>query len=205
MKDNSKRTDSSRSTDLTDTGCNNNGIRNTKAKDSGAKLIFDNHILCAQFLRGYTNVDLLKNVQPEDIEDISERFLWMWQEGRDSDSVKKIYLDGREDAPENTLYLIALIEHQSSVDHDMPFRILRYIVQVLTDYADEQEKKQKSVTKSKISAIRQFSLLFFTTGPGTGPQRRNSETRFTSVIYWENSSRISDIWSYLCLSIPIRN
>lgn len=40
MKDNSKRTDSSRSTDLTDTGCNNNGIRNTKAKDSGAKLIF---------------------------------------------------------------------------------------------------------------------------------------------------------------------
>ncbi|MFR9147312.1 MAG: hypothetical protein ACLVJ4_11855 [Mediterraneibacter sp.] len=40
MKDNSKRTDSSRSTDLTDTGCQNSGIRNTKAKDNGAKLIF---------------------------------------------------------------------------------------------------------------------------------------------------------------------
>ena len=40
MKDNSKRTDSSKSTDLTDTGCKNSGIRNTKAKDSGAKLIF---------------------------------------------------------------------------------------------------------------------------------------------------------------------
>lgn len=63
-----------------------NKIRNTKSKDSGAKLIFDNHILCAQFLRGYTDVELLKEVQAEDIEDISERFLWMWQEGRDSDS-----------------------------------------------------------------------------------------------------------------------
>ena len=67
-------------------------VPNTRVKDSGAKLIFDNHILCAQFLRGYTDLDILKNVQPEDIEDILERFLWMWQENRDSDSVKKIRL-----------------------------------------------------------------------------------------------------------------
>ena len=65
---------------------NTNNIRNTRIKDSGAKLIFDNPILCAQFLRGYTDVDILKNVQPEDIEDVSERFLWMWQENRDSDT-----------------------------------------------------------------------------------------------------------------------
>lgn len=48
-----------------------NQIRNTKVRDSGAKLIFDNHILCAQFLRGYTDVELLRNIQAEDIEDIS--------------------------------------------------------------------------------------------------------------------------------------
>ena len=78
-----------------------NQIRNTKVKDSGAKLIFDNHILCAQFLRGYTDVELLRDIQPEDIEDISERFLWMWQEGRDSDSVKKIHL--KRAAEEETL------------------------------------------------------------------------------------------------------
>ena len=40
MKDNTERTDSSRSTDLTDTGRKNNGIRNTKTKDNVAKLIF---------------------------------------------------------------------------------------------------------------------------------------------------------------------
>lgn len=101
----------------------NNKIRNTKPKDSGAKLIFDNHILCAQFLRGYTDVELLKNVEPEDIEDISERFLWMWQEGRDSDSVKRIRVKGVPGV--DTIFLIALIEHQSKVDFDMSFRILR--------------------------------------------------------------------------------
>ncbi len=50
----------------------------------------DNPILCAQFLRGYTDLEILKNIRPEDIEDISERFLPLWQENRDSDSVKRI-------------------------------------------------------------------------------------------------------------------
>ena len=154
----------------------NNKIRNTKPKDSGAKLIFDNHILCAQFLRGYTDVELLKNVEPEDIEDISERFLWMWQEGRDSDSVKRIRVKGAPGV--DTIFLIALIEHQSKVDFDMSFRILRYIVQILTDYAEEQEKKQKGITKTKGSVILQFCRWYFMTGRGTGPRKPVSEKEF---------------------------
>ncbi len=71
-------------------GKKNNRIRNTKTRDSSSKKIFDDPVLCAQFLRGYVDIDMLKDVQPEDIEDISERFIWLWQEGRDSDSVKKI-------------------------------------------------------------------------------------------------------------------
>ena len=38
-----------------------NSIGNTSPKDSSAKLIFDNHILCAQFLRDYVDVELLKD------------------------------------------------------------------------------------------------------------------------------------------------
>ncbi len=101
-----------------------NSIGNTSPKDSSAKLIFDNHILCAQFLRDYVDVELLKDVQPEDIEDISERFLWLWQESRESDSVKKIHLKGKEGA--DTLFVITLIEHQSRVDHDMILPIVFY-------------------------------------------------------------------------------
>jgi len=118
-------------------------VKNLKAKDNGAKLIFDDPILCAQFLRGYVDIDLLKDVKPEDIEDISERFLPLWQEGRDSDSVKKIHLKGQ------SLYLIAIVEHQSKVHYDMSFRLLRYIVMILTDYEKEQEMLCPGITKTK--------------------------------------------------------
>lgn len=155
----------------------NNKIRNTKPKDSGAKLIFDNHILCAQFLRGYTDVELLKNVEPEDIEDISERFLWMWQEGRDSDSVKRIRVKGVPGV--DTIFLIALIEHQSKVDFDMSFRILRYIVQILTDYAEEQEKKQKGITKTKGFRYPPILPVVFYDGPGNW----TAETSFRERVY----------------------
>ena len=118
-------------------------VNNTKVRDNGAKLIFDDPVLCAQFLRGYTNIELLKDVQPEDIEDISERFLPLWQEGRDSDSVKKVKLKDGE------LFLIAIVEHQSRVHYDMTFKLLRYIVMVLTDYEREEEKKRPGITSTK--------------------------------------------------------
>ena len=63
---------------------------NKEFRDSSAKLIFDDPILCAQFLRGYINIPLLRNVQPEDIEDETERFIHMFIEERDSDVVKNI-------------------------------------------------------------------------------------------------------------------
>lgn len=124
-----------------------NSTQNKKVKDSGARLIFGDPILCAQFLRGYTDIELLKDVQPEDIEDVTDRFISVWQEERDSDTVKKIHLKNQQDI--DTLYLITLIEHQTKVDYDMSFRILRYIVLILTDYAAEAEKKQAGCTALK--------------------------------------------------------
>ena len=118
-------------------------VTNQHVKDNGAKLIFKDPILCAEFLRGYVDVDILKDVQPEDIEDISERFVSMWQEARDSDSVKKIRVK------DTSLYVITIVEHQSKVHYDMSFRMLRYIVMVLTDYEAEQERLHKGITKTK--------------------------------------------------------
>ena len=60
------------------------GLRNTvmeafvygadKVRDTNSKCVFESPILCAQFLRDNLNIPILKNVQPEDIEDISERY-----------------------------------------------------------------------------------------------------------------------------------
>ena len=146
-------------------------VKNHEVRDNGAKLIFDDPILCAQFLRGCVDIDLLKDVNPEDIEDISERFLPMWQEGRDSDSVKKIHLKGQ------ALYLITVIEHQSKVHYDMAFKLLRYIVMILTDYESEQEKLYPGITKTKDFKYPPILPIVYYEGTDTWTAVRNFKER----------------------------
>ena len=105
-----------------------NGVNNSHTKDNAAKIVFGDPVLCAQFLKGYTDIPLFKEIKPEDIENVSSHFLPLFQESRDSDTVSKIRIGDSE------IYLIALIEHQSENDFDMSFRILRYIVFIWTDY-----------------------------------------------------------------------
>ncbi len=69
-----------------------NMIENREAADSGGKLIFGNATLCAQLLRDYSDMDILKNVKPEDIEDVTTRYIPIFTEERDSDVVKKVSL-----------------------------------------------------------------------------------------------------------------
>ena len=120
-----------------------NGVNNSHTKDNAAKIVFGDPVLCAQFLKGYTDIPLFKEIKPEDIENVSSHFLPLFQESRDSDTVNKIRIGNSE------IYLIALIEHQSENDFDMSFRILRYIVFIWTDYAAQQEKLHKGIIKSK--------------------------------------------------------
>ena len=46
---------------------NTKELTNTKLRDSSAKIIFKDPILCAQFLRDYVDIPILKDVEPEDI------------------------------------------------------------------------------------------------------------------------------------------
>ena len=64
---------------------------------------------------------MLKNVRAEDIEDMTERYIPMFTEERESDVVKKVRL------PENNelLFLITLIEHKTSLDYNMIMLILQ--------------------------------------------------------------------------------
>ncbi len=123
------------------------GTQCSRKKDNAAKIVFGDPVLCAQFLKGYTDIPLFKEIKPEDIENVSSHFLPLFQESRDSDTVNKIRIGNSE------IYLIALIEHQSENDFDMSFRILRYIVFIWTDYAAQQEKLHKGITKSKAFSL----------------------------------------------------
>ena len=122
---------------------NQKTISNSKTADNGAKLIFENPTLCSQLLRDYSGIELLKDVKPEDIEDITERFIPMFTEERDADVVKKVHIRGGEDV------IIALIEHKSSVDYNVIMQVLRYMVYIWEDYEKQQNKENDRISGAK--------------------------------------------------------
>ena len=91
----------------------NKGLNNTRYKDSSGKTIFEDPILCSQFLRDYVDIPLLKDVQPEDIEDVTERFIHMFTEEREADVVKKVTLKN------SPFYVVSLIEHKTDIDYNV--------------------------------------------------------------------------------------
>ena len=118
---------------------------NSKVKDSSSKLIFSNPILCAQFLRGYVDIPLLKDVQPEDIEDVTSRYLHMFAEERNSDSVNRV----KTKINETPFFIVSLIEHKSNVDYNVVMQVFRYMVFIWEDYEKEMEKQHKGISKTK--------------------------------------------------------
>lgn len=124
---------------------------NTKYRDSSSKIIFEDPTLCAQFLRGYLNIPLLKDVQPEDIEDVTSRYVHLFTEERNSDVVKKVQIKGQghNQVVGMPFYLISLIEHKSNVDYNVVMQVFRYMVFIWEDYEKEMEKRQSGVSKTK--------------------------------------------------------
>ena len=117
---------------------------NSKIKDSSSKLIFGDAVLLAQFLRGYVDIPELKNVQAEDIEDVSERYVPLFVEERNSDSVSRVRI-----SKEIPVYLVSLVEHKSKVDYNVVMQILRYMAYIWEDYEKEMERRQPGISKTK--------------------------------------------------------
>jgi len=131
-------------TKMTAKGKNNKQMSNSKVHDSSSKLIFGNAELCSQFLRNYMDMPILKNVKAEDIEDVTERYIPMFTEERNSDTVKRIKLSENQ-----TLFFISLIEHKTKVDYNVTMQLLRYMVYIWEDYEKEMEKQKKGISKTK--------------------------------------------------------
>lgn len=119
-------------------------IRNSKVHDSSSKLIFGNAELCSQFLRNYMDMPILCNIRAEDIEDVSERYIPMFTEERNSDTVKRIKITEKD-----TFYFISLIEHKTKVDYNVSMQLLRYMVYIWEDYEKEMERQHKGISRTK--------------------------------------------------------
>ncbi len=123
-------------------------------RDVNSKKIFQDPLLCSQFLRDNLDIPILKNVQPEDIEDVSTNYKSFLGTEFEADTVKKVKLKTElvNDADLSgcdSLYVISLIEHKSDVDYNVIVQLLKYMVCIWTAYAKEMEMRQKGITMTK--------------------------------------------------------
>ena len=130
-------------------------MANRQLKDSSSKLIFGDNILCSQFLRDYGDMDILRKIRPEDLEDVTSRYSHLFSGERNSDVVKKVdigkYMSINKD--ENPLglqpYIVSLIEHKTKVEYNVAMQILRYMIYIWEDYEKEMEKKCLHISARK--------------------------------------------------------
>jgi hypothetical protein len=151
------------------------------AKDNSFKLIFGNHELFTEFLRDFVPIDILKNISPSDIEDISERFLPLFQEARDSDTVKRINLKNTSEP----LFVIAIVEHESKVNHRASFKMLQYICLVLERYEKDADREHPGLSRTKHFRYPPVLPVVFYDGPDT----------WTAAMNFADRTRMNDVFA----------
>ncbi len=117
-------------------------ITNRQVQDNSSKLIFGNAELCAQFLRDYIDIPLLKDIRAEDIEDVSERYVPLFTSEREADTVKRVRLSDSQ-----SLFFVSLIEHKTEVDYNVVMQLLRYMSYIWEDYEKEAAKQNQSCSR----------------------------------------------------------
>lgn len=120
-------------------------VLNTQVRDSSSKTIFDNHILYSQFLRDYVDLPYLKDVRPEDIEDVSAQYVTLFAEERNSDRVKRVHIRGGH----TPFFLVSLIEHKTAPDYNVCMQVFRYMIHIWETYEKEAESVRKGMAKRK--------------------------------------------------------
>lgn len=87
---------------------------------------------------------MLKNVRPEDIEDVSGRYVPLFTSEREADTVKRVWISDTE-----SLFFITLIDHKTQVDYNAIMQLFRYMCYIWEDYEKEvfKEKGVKSSAK----------------------------------------------------------
>jgi hypothetical protein len=114
-----------------------------KAKDNSVKVILAEPELFAEFLHDFIPIDILRDVAPTDIEDMTERLISLVSEQKDGDTIKRINLnDGK------SLFVIAIVEHESKINYRAPFKMLLYIALILNEY-EKEANKDTNITFTK--------------------------------------------------------
>ena len=122
----------------------------TQQQDISNKTILENPVLCCQFIKDNIDIPILKNIQPEDIEDCTEIFRSYFGVEYESDVIKRVRVkDTSRKEQLFEFYLISLIEHKSKVDYNVVVQLLKYITCIWAEYEKTFGTDYKNKVKTK--------------------------------------------------------
>ena len=102
--------------------------------DSGYKKLFSNRVIFRQLIETFVPEVWVKDLDFGQCETIDKSFVSEHYKETESDLIYKVKLKGRD------VYLILLLEFQSTVDRFMVLRVLNYLTNFYMDYVDSQEE-----------------------------------------------------------------
>jgi len=115
--------------------------------DTGYKGVLSDKVEFLHFMTKYFPELLNKGVTIADVEKIPNSFITEEFRHLDSDIVYRVRLRGVD------VYFYVLLELQSSVDFTMPFRLLRYMVGLLTYLFNNAEEKARKRKDFRLPAV----------------------------------------------------
>ena len=121
-----------------------------------------------EFLQSFIKLDILKDVTPDDVEDITERLISLLAEQKDGDTIKRINL--KNNIP---LFVIAIVEHESKVNFRASFKMLLYIALILNNYEKEVNKDSKDTYTKDFKYPPILPIIFY-----DGTDEWTAETNF---------------------------
>ncbi len=173
-----------------------------RKRDISSKKVLGNPILYAQFLRSNLKIPFLKNVRPEDIEDVSERYIPYLGTEFESDTVKRVHIHSQkgrensvscsamdnsqeENSGQESFFLVFLTEHKSQVDYDVSMQLLKYMLCIWLDYEKEMEQKKAGASDRK--SFRYPLIIPVVYYEGKAPW--TADCRFRTRVFWGEQFR----------------
>lgn len=160
--------------------------------DVNAKTIFGNPVLCLQFLKDNINIPLFKNLTPNDIEDVTERFTSYFGVEYEADTIKKLRI--RSEDEEFDMYVVSLIDHKSYVDYNVSIQLLKYMACIWAEYEKEIMRNEneseteglgrKSITRNKNFRYPPILLIVYYEG----------SDKWTADIHLKDRIMLSDVF-----------
>ena len=126
-----------------------------KSHDRGYRKLLSFGKIFEQLIQGYVDKDWKNQLDFSKSKRIDKSFVLPGYEEIESDIIYEVPILNQN----SNAILIFLIEHQSSVDYAMPFRVLGYLVQIWTDFYKNSDENYRRSKKFRLPPV--FPIVLY--------------------------------------------